>query len=97
MKRFAKTVLLQSIRMLPLRARRTILEDLAKEIGTLLPLRARTAILEDLAKEIGTFKHAGDIARRVGVSGFVAEGDAGVIRGALDDDSVFRSYAKHGT
>jgi len=31
------------------------------------------------------------------VSGFVAEGDAGVIRGALDDDSVFRSYAKHGT
>src|SRR5262249_14372783 len=59
---------------LPLRARRTILEDLAKEIGTLLPLRARTAILEDLAKEIGTFKHAGDIARRVEAEPFVLAG-----------------------
>jgi hypothetical protein len=74
MKRFAKTVLLQSIRMLPLTARRAILEDLAKAIGTWLPLRARMAILDDLAKEIGTFKHTEDNARRVGVSGFAAEG-----------------------
>jgi hypothetical protein len=78
--------------MLPLTARRAVLEDLAKEIGTWLPLRARTAVLVDLAKEIGIFKHAADIARRVGVPGFVAEWDAGVIRGALDDDAAFRSY-----
>jgi hypothetical protein len=56
-RRHPKTVLLQSIRMLPLTARRAV-----------------------------------DIARRVGVPGFVAEGDAGVIRGALDDDAAFRSY-----
>jgi FkbM family methyltransferase len=76
MKRLAKTVLLQSIRA--------------------LPLRARWVILNDLAKDIGTFKVAGDIARRFGVSGFVAEGDAGVIRGSLDDDAAFRYYARHG-
>src|SRR4029450_5434815 len=76
MKALAKTLLVQGIRALPLRARRVILDDLAKNIGD--------------------FKAAGNIARRVGVTGFVAEGDAGAIRGALDDDAALAKYAREG-
>ena len=76
MKTLAKTLLVQSIRALPLRARRIILDDLAKNIAD--------------------FKAAGDIARMVGMTGFVAEGDAGAIRGALDDDAALAKYAKDG-
>ena len=76
MKALAKTVLVQSIRALPLRARRIILDDLARNIGD--------------------FKAAGNIARMVGVTGFVAEGDAGAIRGALDDDAALAKYARDG-
>ena len=76
MKTLAKTLLVQSIRALPLRARRIILDDLANNIAD--------------------FKAAGDIARMVGVTGFVAEGDAGAIRGALDDDAALAKYARDG-
>ena len=76
MKRFAKTLLLQSIRALPLGARRIIFDDLAKNMGD--------------------FKAAGDIAKIVGLTGFVAEGDAGAIRGALDDDAALAKYARNG-
>ena len=76
MKTLAKTLLVQSIRALPLRARRIILDDLAKNIAD--------------------FKAAGDIARMVGMTGFVAEGDAGAIRGALDDDEALAKYARDG-
>ena len=76
MKTLAKTLLVQSIRALPLRARRVILEDLAMNMRD--------------------FKAAGNIARRVGVTGFVAEGDAGAIRGALDDDAGLARYARDG-
>jgi hypothetical protein len=76
MKTLTKTLLLQGIRALPLRARRIILDDLIKNIGD--------------------FKAAGDIARRVGLTGFVAEGDAGDIRGALDDDAGLARYARDG-
>jgi FkbM family methyltransferase len=53
-------------------------------------------MLDDLASDIGTFNVAGDIARKVGLTGFVAEGDAGVIRGALDDDAALARYARDG-
>ena len=76
MKTFAKTLLLQSIRALPLRARRIIFDDLAKNMGD--------------------FKAAGDIAKMVGLTAFVAEGDAGAIRGALDDDAALAKYARDG-
>ena len=62
-----------------------------------LPLSARMMILHELANNIGGFKAAGDIARGVGLTGFVAEGDAGVIRGALDDDAALARYAKYGS
>jgi FkbM family methyltransferase len=52
--------------------------------------------LDELANEIGNFKTAGDIARRVGLKGFVAEGDSGVIHGALDDDAALAKYARNG-
>jgi FkbM family methyltransferase len=77
MKPIAKTVLLRSVRA--------------------LPLRVRMLLFEDLAKNIGGFKAAGDIARSVGLTGFVAEGDAGVIRGALDDDAALAKYARDGS
>ena len=51
-----------------------------------LPPRARKVIFDGLAKDTDSFQAAGEIARRLGLSGFVAEGDCGVIRGALDDD-----------
>src|SRR5215212_6314524 len=76
MKTLAKTLLVKSIRALPLRDRRIILDDLAKNIAD--------------------FKAAGDIARMVGMTGFVAEGDAGAIRGALDDDAALAKYARDG-
>ena len=76
MKTLAKTLLVQGVRALPLRARRIILDDLARNIGD--------------------FKAAGNIAKRVGVTGFVAEGDAGAIRGALDDDAALAKYARDG-
>jgi FkbM family methyltransferase len=76
MKALAKTLLVQGVRALPLRARRIILHDLANNIGD--------------------FKAAGNIARMVGITGFVAEGDAGAIRGALDDDAGLARYARDG-
>ena len=66
MKTFAKAVLLQGVRTLPLSARRVIFKDLAMDIVS--------------------FEAVGGMARRLGLTGFVAEGDCGVIRGALDDD-----------
>ena len=62
-----------------------------------LPPRARKVIFDGLAKDTDSFQAAGEIARRLGLSGFVAEGDCGVIRGALDDDSVLAKYAKDGS
>ncbi|MBL6613485.1 MAG: FkbM family methyltransferase [Reyranella sp.] len=76
MKALAKALLVQSVRALPLRARRVILHDLANNIGD--------------------FEAAGNIARTVGMTGFVAEGDAGAIRGALDDDAGLAKYARDG-
>jgi FkbM family methyltransferase len=76
MKALAKTLLVQGVRALPLRARRIILDDLARNIGD--------------------FKAAGNIAKRVGLTGFIAEGDAGAIRGALDDDAALAKYARDG-
>ena len=61
-----------------------------------LPLRAKRVLLHDLANNIGDFKAAGNIARTVGMTGFVAEGDAGTIRGALDDDAGLAKYAREG-
>jgi FkbM family methyltransferase len=61
-----------------------------------LPWRARIVIFEDLAKNLNGFKAAGYYARRVGLTGFVAEGEAGVIRGALDDDAGLARYARDG-
>jgi hypothetical protein len=40
-----------------------------------LPPRARRIILEDVVKDTGGFEAAGHIARRLGFTGFVAEGD----------------------
>ena len=76
MKTLAKTLLVKSIRALPLRARRVILDDLAKNMAD--------------------FKAAGNMAKMVGMTGFVAEGDAGAIRGALDDDAGLARYARDG-
>src|SRR5262245_59726304 len=76
MKELAKTLLVQGIRALPLRASRIILDDLARNIGD--------------------FKAAGNIAKKVGLTGFVAEGYAGAIRGALDDDAGLARYARDG-
>src|SRR4029078_81831 len=76
MKAMAKPLLVQGIRALPLRARRIILDDLARNIGD--------------------FKAAGNIAKRVGLTGFIAEGDAGALRGALGDDPARAKYARDG-
>jgi FkbM family methyltransferase len=62
-----------------------------------LPPRARRIIFEDVAKDTGGFETAGHIARRLGFTGFVAEGDCGVIRGALDDDAALAKYARDGS
>jgi hypothetical protein len=69
---------------------------LLQKILRTLPLKVRRMMLDDLASDIGTFNVAGDIARKVGLTGFVAEGDAGVIRGALDDDAALARYARDG-
>jgi FkbM family methyltransferase len=61
-----------------------------------LPRVARVAIFEELVAEKSAFRVAGDLARTIGITGFVAEGDAGVIRGALDDDTGLRRYARDG-
>jgi FkbM family methyltransferase len=64
-----------------------------------LPLVAKVTIFDELAQELAkssAFRVAGDLAKRVGISGFVAEGDAGAIRGALDDETGLRRYAKNG-
>jgi FkbM family methyltransferase len=63
-----------------------------------LPFRARQFALEELAgaEDLRRFAVAGDIARRVGITGFVAEGDCGVIRGALDDEAGLATYARTG-
>jgi FkbM family methyltransferase len=61
-----------------------------------LPAGAKAAIFDELAEERSAFRAAGYLARRAGITGFVAEGDAGVIRGALDDNWVLRPYAKNG-
>jgi FkbM family methyltransferase len=63
-----------------------------------LPCSAKRAIFDDIiAKNGGRFQTAGDIAKSVGLTGFVAEGDAGVIRGALDDDASLAKYARDGS
>ncbi|HEY7231036.1 MAG TPA: FkbM family methyltransferase [Pseudolabrys sp.] len=53
-------------------------------------------MLDELVDDIGNFKTAGDIARKIGLKGFVAEGNSGVIHGALDDDAALAKYAKNG-
>jgi len=62
-----------------------------------LPSRARRLIFEDLAKDLAGFAMAGSIARRAGIAGFVAEGTAGVIRGAVDDEAGLKKYARDGS
>jgi FkbM family methyltransferase len=62
-----------------------------------LPIEVRWVIWEELLRERGTFKAAGDLARKAGISGFIAEGDCGVIRGALDDQAALARYAESGT
>jgi FkbM family methyltransferase len=60
-----------------------------------LPARAKRTIFAELAKTSDAdFGIAGDIARRAGLTGFVAEGDSGVIRGALDDEAALAKYAR---
>jgi FkbM family methyltransferase len=74
MKTLAKAMLLRTIRALPLRARRIIFDDLAKNMSY--------------------FNAAGHFAKMAGLMGFVAEGAAGAIRGALDDDAALAKYAR---
>jgi hypothetical protein len=80
MKKLAKRLLIHGVRSLPLRAKLVIFDGLA----------------EELAKSVSGFRVAGDLAKRAGITGFVAQGDAGVIRGALDDDTGLKRYAADG-
>jgi FkbM family methyltransferase len=63
-----------------------------------LPFRIRRFALEELARaqDLRGFAVAGEIARSVGVAGFVAEGASGSIRGALDDEAALAVYARNG-
>jgi FkbM family methyltransferase len=64
-----------------------------------LPFRIRRFALEELARaqDLRGFAVAGDIARSVGIAGFVAEGACGSIRGALDDEAALATYARTGS
>jgi FkbM family methyltransferase len=79
MKALIKLILRKSIRSLPYRVRRFVLEELAG------------------AQDLRGFAVAGDIARSVGIAGFVAEGACGSIRGALDDEAALATYARKGS
>jgi hypothetical protein len=59
------------------------------------PARVKRIIFEELAKSSdGNFRIAGYIAKKAGLTGFVAEGDSGIIRGALDDEAALAKYAR---
>src|ERR1700676_3126707 len=61
------------------------------------PARVKRIIFEELAKSSdGNFRIAGYIAKKAGLTGFVAEGDSGIIRGALDDEAALAKYARDG-
>ena len=61
-----------------------------------LPRGAKYAILDELTNYPWAFEAAGKFAIKAGLRGFVAEGECGVIRGALDDDAALARYASDG-
>lgn len=73
---------------------KTFVKSLLCRSVAALPLRAQKLILAELARNVENFEAAGDMARRMGFTGFVADGDAGTIRGAVDDNSVLVKYAR---
>jgi FkbM family methyltransferase len=67
-----------------------------RHVGKQLPWGIREALLEGICDRMTTAAALGRLASRMGITGVVAEGDCGTIRGIPGDGSVFPRYAAAG-